>query len=73
MAAIVTDAPVKLETEKAEIAKIDKQALKKEFQRLGFKSLLARVSKENLSKSQDNASAKAQTPKKDDGGQMNLI
>jgi len=45
LATIVMDAPVKLEESEAEIGKIDKKALKKVFKKLGFKSLLTRLSK----------------------------
>ncbi len=43
LATIVKDAPVKLEEDDAEVSKIDYKSLKKEFEKLGFKSLLKRI------------------------------
>ena len=43
LATILTDAPVKLEEEKAAVNKIDKKALGKVFEDLSFKSLLKRI------------------------------
>jgi DNA polymerase-1 len=71
LATIVTDAPVKFSESEAKIDKIDKKALKKVFEKLGFKSLLARLSKENPSKLADNVPV--QKEKKDDSEQMNLL
>lgn len=73
LATIVLDAPVKFEEEDAEITKIDKQALKKVFEKLGFKSLLARLAKENLRKVKDDLQNKVQKDKKNDSEQMNLL
>lgn len=44
LAGIVLDAPITLDIEKASIEKFDKEDLKKEFERFGFKSLLKRLS-----------------------------
>ena len=43
LAKIVTDAPVKMELEKAKTEKIDTKGLLSEFQELGFKSLIGRI------------------------------
>ena len=43
LAKIVTDAPVKMELEKARTEKIDTKGLLSEFQELGFKSLIGRI------------------------------
>lgn len=45
LATIVKDAPVKIEEDKASIINMDKEGLKKIFDRLGFKSLLNRFPK----------------------------
>jgi len=45
LATIVIDAPVKLDEDEAEVGRIDKEALRKAFEKLGFKSLLARLVK----------------------------
>ena len=45
LATIVKDAPVKIEEDKASVINIDKEGLKKVFDRLGFKSLLDRFPK----------------------------
>ena len=45
LATIVLDAPVNLDENEAKIDKIDDEALKKVFKKLGFKSLLNRLSK----------------------------
>ncbi len=44
LAGIVLDAPIKLDIKKAGIDKFDKEGLKEEFERFGFKSLLKRFS-----------------------------
>jgi DNA polymerase-1 len=50
LATIVLDAPIKFKESEAEIGKIDKEALKKVFEKLNFKSLLNRVSKKETVK-----------------------
>ena len=45
LATIVKDAPVKIEEDKASVINMDKEGLKKVFDRLGFKSLLDRFPK----------------------------
>ncbi len=70
LATIVLDAPVKLEETQAEIEKIDKKALRKVFQNLGFKSLLGRLEKEvRVQNPHEPKAAKD----KDDNEQMNLL
>jgi len=73
LATILVDAPVKLEEKDTEITKIDNQALKKVFEKLDFKSLLGRISKENPRKVKDNIPDQVQKEKKDDSEQMNLL
>jgi DNA polymerase I len=46
LAGIVLDAPITLDVKKSGIKYFDRQALKKEFEKFGFKSLLKRVSGE---------------------------
>ncbi|MGA2911714.1 MAG: 5'-3' exonuclease H3TH domain-containing protein [Candidatus Levyibacteriota bacterium] len=67
LATIVLDAPVKLDEKEAEINKIDKAALKKVFEKLNFKSLLNRISKEEVK-----VQTKTQERKADER-QMNLL
>jgi DNA polymerase-1 len=68
LATIVTDAPVKLEENEAEIDKIDKKALKKVFEKLGFKSLVTR-----LSKSEDVKVQKEVKKEKDKSDQLGFL
>jgi len=72
LATIVLDAPVKLDEKEAEIDKIDKRELKKVFEKLGFKSLLGRLSKEKKVNAQNSFPPKAKE-EKDDNEQMNLL
>ncbi len=65
LATIITDAPVKLEEKNAEIAKMDKEALKRFFEKLGFRSLLGRLSKENP--------VRIQKPAKEKKEQLDLL
>ena len=44
LAGIVLDAPISLDIKKASIKYFDKEGLKKEFEKMGFKSLLKRIS-----------------------------
>ena len=67
LAAIVLDAPVKFKESEAETDKIDKVALKKVFMKLNFKSLLNRLSTEEVK-----IQPKAKKEKKDEE-QMNLL
>jgi DNA polymerase-1 len=70
LATIVTDAPVKLSADEAEVAKIDKEALRKVFENLSFKSLLNRVSKTDAAvKTQ----VKEKTEEKKNEEQLGLI
>jgi hypothetical protein len=64
--------PVKLDEEEAEISKIDDRALKIVFEKLGFKSLLGRLSKEKKVKAQNSPSQETKE-NKDDSEQMNLL
>jgi DNA polymerase-1 len=66
LATIVTDAPVNLDENEVEIDKIDKEALKKVFKKLGFKSLLNRISKPAVK-------TQAQKEKKKDEEQLGLL
>lgn len=43
LAGIILDAPINLDIEKSSIARFDKESLKKEFEKYGFKSLLKRL------------------------------
>ena len=72
LATIVLDVPVKLDEEEAEISKIDDRALKIVFEKLGFKSLLGRLSKEKKVKAQNSPSQETKE-NKDDSEQMNLL
>jgi DNA polymerase-1 len=67
LATIVLDAPVKLDEKEAQTSKIDKAALKKVFEELNFKSLLNRISKEEVK-----TQTKTQERKADEK-QMNLL
>ncbi len=66
LAGIVLDAPITLDIKKAGIEKFDQEGLKKEFERFGFKSLLARLSGEVAKKAKS-----AEPEKKPD--QLSLI
>jgi DNA polymerase-1 len=72
LATIVLDAPVKFEEKDAEINKIDNLALKKVFEKLGFKSLISRVEKRAEVKVKNVSSIKIQEDK-DNSEQMNLL
>jgi len=71
LATILTDAPVKLKEEDAQITKIDNQALKKVFENLGFKSLLGRMEKRAVRA--QNAPLQKTSKDGDDSEQMNLL
>jgi DNA polymerase-1 len=71
LATIILDAPVKLEEEEANVEKIDKEGLRKNFEDLGFRSLVTRILKEEV-KVQDSPSHEA-SEDKDDSEQMNLL
>ena len=74
LATIVLDAPVKFEEAEAEITKIDKQALKKVFEILNFKSLLERLAKKERVNVQNPPSHKAtEDKKKKDEEQLGLL
>ncbi len=76
LATIVMDAPVKLDEEDAEINKIDNKALKKVFEKLGFKSLLNRVSKNEKAKVQNSPShdsSEDKEEKKKESDQLGLL
>jgi len=68
LATIVLDAPIKFEEADAEIGKIDKEALKKVFEKLNFKSLLNRLAKETPKR----VEVKIQKQNNDDG-QIKLL
>ncbi len=69
LATIVTDAPVKMELEKAKTEEIDKKGLLSEFQELGFKSLIGRIS--NLDNGQ--SVNRSQEEKKNNDKQLELL
>ncbi len=74
LATIVLDAPVNLDEDEAKIDKIDKEALKKVFENLGFRSLLNRVLKEvEVRKDVQKFSFVKTSEDKEDSGQMNLL
>jgi hypothetical protein len=62
------NAPVKLDEKEAEVAKIDKAALKRVFEKLNFKSLLKRVDKKVTTKAQAEVKEKKKAEE-----QMNLL
>jgi DNA polymerase-1 len=66
LATIIKDAPVKFEADKAEIRKMDTNALKKAFEDLGFKSIITRIPKFEEKKEE-----KVKETKNDD--QLNLL
>lgn len=69
LATIIIDAPVKLEETLSEIKKIDKDALKKVFENLGFNSLIKR-----MSQLEPKPVVKKQSQKKEeDENQMSLL
>lgn len=67
LATILTDAPVKINLEKAEVSKIDTNGLMKAFQELGFKSLMSRLAQKAEQKP---ISSKQNEPKRE---QLELI
>jgi DNA polymerase-1 len=71
LAGVVLDAPVTLDIEKSSISKFDKQGLKKEFEKFGFKSLLKRLS--NKQPSFAKASAGKREIKNPEVKQMELL
>lgn len=67
LATIITDAPLKLEEDKAELSKINNKGLQKAFEDLGFNSLIKRLPKiESIEKSKD----KDSLPKESAGGEV---
>lgn len=46
LATIVTDAPISLEFKKCEVGKFDKEKMKEEFEKFGFRSLVKRIANE---------------------------
>jgi DNA polymerase-1 len=66
LATIIVDAPIKFDENEAEIEKIDNQALKKVFEKLGFKSLLNRVAKDSPKTKVDAAKAEIKAKKEND-------
>ncbi|MGA2968044.1 MAG: 5'-3' exonuclease H3TH domain-containing protein [Candidatus Levyibacteriota bacterium] len=68
LATIMLNAPVKLDEKEAEVAKIDKAALKRVFEKLNFKSLLKRVDKKVTTKAQAEVKEKKKAEE-----QMNLL
>ncbi|PIR79900.1 MAG: hypothetical protein COU25_03155 [Candidatus Levybacteria bacterium CG10_big_fil_rev_8_21_14_0_10_35_13] len=74
LATIITDAPLKLEAEKALLSEMDIKGLKKEFEKLGFNSLLKRLEKfEEDSDRKLNETKSASGGKDNDNGQLNLL
>jgi DNA polymerase-1 len=59
LAGVVLDAPITLDIEKAGIKYFDKEGMKKEFEKFGFKSLLKRLS----DKGQETSNKKQDEPK----------
>ncbi len=53
LAGIILDAPITLDVEKSSIKYFDKEGLKKEFEKFGFKSLLKRISGESQKKTEE--------------------
>ena len=71
LAGIVLDVPITLNIEKSSISRFDKESLKKEFEKFGFKSLLARLSgKQNVAISKKKEEPKSEKP---ENKQMNLL
>ena len=50
LAGIILDAPITLDLKKTSVANFDKEGMKKEFERFGFKSLLKRISEDHEGK-----------------------
>ena len=83
LATIITDVPLKLEEEKALLSKMDMIGLKKEFEKLGFNSLLKRLlqleerQNSNLihsaSSGQNSKQSNKNNKKDNDNGQLNLL
>jgi len=69
LATIICDAPVKFEENEAEVGKIDREALRKVFEKLSFNSLLKRLPNA-LEKKAEKTDTKEE---KDKSGQLNLI
>lgn len=59
LAGVVLDAPITLDIEKAGIKFFDKEGLKKEFERFGFKSLLKRIASDTRHGKSDTKKANA--------------
>lgn len=70
LATIITDAPVKMDLEKAKVGKIDKLGLLEAFRELGFKSLMGRVLGNEV---QVRKTAQKEERKKTDSDQLNLL
>ncbi len=78
LAGIVLDAPITLDMEKARIKYFDKEGMRKEFERFGFKSLLKRLSDPTSPRPAglQEASKKEKIKegkKEEDNGQMELL
>jgi len=63
LAGIVLDAPINLDIEKASMRLFDKEGLKKEFEKLGFKSLLKRLTTEVTNNTEETEGAKVKKEK----------
>lgn len=69
LATIVTDAPVKMDLEKAKVGKIDKVGLLEAFKELGFKTLMGRVLVQTIPVEKPNKKEE----KKEISDQLNLL
>lgn len=69
LATIVTDAPVKMDLEKAKVGKIDKVGLLEVFKELGFKTLMGRVLVQTIPVEKPNKKEE----KKEISNQLNLL
>ncbi len=70
LATIVTDAPITLDMAITDCSHINADTIKKEFEKLGFKSLQNRIPKQIISAKQDSPS---KTKKVKDSGQLGLL
>jgi DNA polymerase I len=71
LATIVLEAPIKLDLEKAKTTNINKEKLKEFFTEHGFKSLMERVEKDEISEKKLDESRKKEEKK--DSGQLGLL
>ncbi|RJQ38182.1 DNA polymerase I, partial [Candidatus Microgenomates bacterium] len=73
LATIVTDAPINLDLEKCSVKNYNKEALRKQFEELGFKSLIKRLEETKASKVSEVSRGDEGKKKDENSGQLGLL